>query len=220
MAPARPRLKGAGIAKGDGMGHLLKHLVEQYGYALVVTLVFAEGVGLPLPGETALVTAAAFAAQSHRLSIVWVIVASVVGATAGGCGGYWIGSAGGLPFLERHGAHIGITKKRIASARHFFTEHGPKAVFAARFIAILRTFAGILAGVTKMRFWVFFLWNALGAIVWSALFGILGYEFGNNLPWLEHVIGRTSLIALGVVGVIGLVVWHRRKRKKGGSNEK
>jgi membrane protein DedA with SNARE-associated domain len=195
------------------MGHLLRHLIDNYGYAIVVVLVFAEGVGLPLPGETALVTAAAFSAQSHRLSIIGVILAAIVGAAGGGCGGYWIGSAGGLPFLLRHGRHIGITAQRIASTRKFFTEHGPKAVFAARFVAILRIFAGVLAGVTSMRFWVFFLWNALGAIVWSLLFGVLGYEFGNNLPRLEHVIGRTSLIVLGVVLVIGLIVWHRRRSK-------
>lgn len=196
------------------MGHLLRHLIDHYGYAIVVVLVFAEGVGLPLPGETALVTAAAFSAQSHRLSIIGVILASIVGATGGGCGGYWIGRAGGLPFLQRHGRRIGITKERIASARKFFTEHGPKAVFAARFIAILRMFAGVLAGVTDMPFWLFFLWNALGAIAWSLFFGILGYEFGNNLPWLERVIGRTSLIVLGVVLAIGLVVWHGRRSKK------
>jgi membrane protein DedA with SNARE-associated domain len=199
------------------MGHLIRHLIDHYGYWLVVVLVFAEGVGLPLPGETALVTAAAFSAQSHRLSIIGVILASIVGAAGGGCGGYWIGRAGGLPFLQRHGRHIGITKERIASARKFFTEHGPKAVFAARFIAILRMFAGVLAGVTDMRFWLFFLWNALGAIVWSVLFGTLGYEFGNNLPWLERVIGRTSLIVLGVVLVIGLIVWHQRRGKKADS---
>lgn len=196
------------------MGQLIRHLIDHYGYELVVVLVFAEGVGLPLPGETALITAAAFASQSHRLSIIGVVLASIVGATGGGCGGYWIGRAGGLPFLERHGSRIGITQERIASARTFFTEYGPKAVFAARFIAILRTFAGFLAGVTDMRFWVFFLWNALGAIVWSVLFGALGYEFGDNLPWLEHVIGRTGLIAFGVAAVIGLIVWHRRRSKK------
>jgi len=216
MSPARARLKGAETGGVIEMGHLLKHLIEQYGYAIVVALVLAEGVGVPLPGETALVTAAAFSAQSHRLSIVGVILASILGATSGGCGGYWIGKAGGLPFLERHGRRIGITKERIARARKFFTEHGPKAVFAARFIAILRMFAGVLAGVTDMPFWLFFLWNALGAIAWSLLFGILGYEFGNNLPWLEHVIGRTSLIALGVVIVVALVIWHRRRAKKAG----
>ena len=132
----------------------------------------------------------------------------------GGCGGYWIGQAGGLPVLQRYGHRIGITPARIARARKFFTEHGPKAVFAARFIAILRVFGGLLAGVTDMPFWLFFLWNALGAIAWSLLFGILGFEFGNNLPWLEHVIGRTSLIVLGVVIVIGLVVWERRRSRK------
>jgi membrane protein DedA with SNARE-associated domain len=213
MAPARPGLKGAALGGTEDMGHLIRHLIDHYGYAIVVVLVFAEGVGLPLPGETALITAAAFSAQSHRLSIFGVIIAAVVGATAGGCGGYWIGAEGGLPFLQRHGSHIGITKERIASARKFFTEHGPKAVFIARFIAILRMFAGVLAGVTKMRFWVFFLWNLLGAIAWSALFGSLGYVFGNRLPWLEQVIGRTSRIILGVVIVVGLIVWHQRRSR-------
>lgn len=195
------------------MLHWMRDLIDNYGYAMVVVLVLAEGVGLPLPGETALITAAAFAAQSHRLSIVGVILASFVGATAGGVGGYWIGKAGGLPFLTRHGRFIGITKERIAKARKFFTEHGPKAVFIARFIAIVRIFAGIIAGVTNMRLGVFFLWNALGALVWSVVFGVLGYEFGNNLPRLEHLVGRTSLIAFGIVVVIGLLVWHHRRSR-------
>jgi membrane protein DedA with SNARE-associated domain len=193
------------------MGHVLGHLIIHYGYAMVVVLVFAEGVGLPLPGETALVTAAAFAAQHNRLSILGVVIASVVGAAGGGIGGYWIGRTGGLAVLERHGRFIGVTKPRIARARTFFTEHGPKAVFAARFIAILRMFAGLLAGVTHMRFSLFFLWNALGAIAWSLLFGALGYEFGDNLPWLEKQIGRTSLIVLGVVVILALILWHRHR---------
>jgi len=195
------------------MGHLLSHLIIHYGYAMVVVLVFAEGVGLPLPGETALITAAAFAAQHNRLSITGVVIASVIGAAGGGLGGYWIGRTGGLSVLERHGRYIGVTKARIARARKFFTEHGPKAVFAARFIAILRMFAGLLAGVTHMRFWLFFLWNALGAIAWSLLFGTLGYLFGNNLPWLEKEIGRTSLVVFGVVVVIAIFFWHRHQRR-------
>jgi membrane protein DedA with SNARE-associated domain len=149
------------------MLHWVTDLIDNYGYAIVVVLVLAEGVGLPLPGETALITAAAFSAQSHRLSIVGVIIASFVGATAGGLGGYWIGKWGGLPFLTSHGHMIGFTNERIAKARKFFTEHGPKAVFLARFIAIVRMLAGFLAGVTNMRFEVFFLWNALGALAWS-----------------------------------------------------
>lgn len=198
------------------MGHLLSHLITDYGYVIVVVLVFAEGVGLPLPGETALVTAAAFAAQHHKLSIVGVVVAAFVGATGGGLGGYWIGRTGGLTFLEKHGRFLGITKPRIARARKFFTEHGPKTVFAARFIAILRMFAGLLAGVTRMPFGLFSLYNALGALVWSAVFGTLGYVFGDNLPRLEHLIGRTSLIVLGLVVIAALIFWHRRRgRAKG-----
>jgi membrane protein DedA with SNARE-associated domain len=192
------------------MLHWVTHLIENYGYAIVVVLVMAKGVGLPLPGETALITASALSAQSHRLPIIGVIFASFVGATAGGLGGYWIGMAGGLPFLMRHGRMIGITTERIAKARKFFTEHGPKAVFIARFIAIVRIFAGITAGVTNMRFGIFLLWNALGALVWSVVFGVLGYEFGNNLPRLEQLVGRTSLIALAIVVVAGSFVWHHR----------
>ncbi len=197
------------------MLHWVRHLIESYGYAIVVVLVLAEGVGLPLPGETALITAAAVAAQSHRLTIVGVIIASFVGATGGGVGGYWIGKTGGLGFLTKHGRWLGVTQRRIARARIFFTEHGPKAVFLARFIAILRMFAGLLAGVTKMRFGIFFLWNALGALAWSILFGALGYVFGNNLPRLEHLVGRTSLIAFIVVVIIAIIVWHHRSSGSG-----
>jgi membrane protein DedA with SNARE-associated domain len=172
--------------------------------------VLADGVGLPLPGETALITASAVAAQSHRLTIVGVIIASFVGAAGGGVGGYWIGKTGGLHFLTKHGRWLGFTQQRITRARKFFTEHGPKAVFLARFIAILRMFAGLLAGVTKIRFGEFFLWNALGALAWSIMFCALGYVFGNNLPRLEHLVGRTSLIAFIVVVVIAIIVWHHR----------
>src|SRR5512140_699299 len=197
------------------MLHWVRHLIESYGYAIVVVLVFAEGIGLPLPGETALLTAAAVAAQSHRLSIIGVIIASFLGAAGGGIGGYWIGKSGGLAFLEHRGRIIGITRQRIARARKFFTEHGPKAVFFARFIAILRMFAGLLAGVTNMRLGIFMLWNALGALTWSILFGTLGYVFGNNLPRLEHLVGRTSLIAFVVVVVVGIIVWHHRSSRTG-----
>jgi membrane protein DedA with SNARE-associated domain len=192
------------------MLHWVGHLIESYGYVIVVLLVLAEGVGLPLPGETALITAAAVAAQSHRLTLVGVIIAAFVGAAGGGVGGYWIGKTGGLQFLTKHGRVLGVTPQRIAKARKFFTEHGPKAVFIARFIAILRMFAGVLAGVTKMRFGIFLLWNALGALAWSILFGALGYVFGNNLPRLEHLVGRTSLIAFVLVAFAAIIVWHHR----------
>jgi membrane protein DedA with SNARE-associated domain len=197
------------------MLHWVRHLIDNYGYAMVVVLVLAEGVGLPLPGETALITAAAVAAQSHRLTIVGVMIAAFVGAAGGGVGGYWIGKSGGLPFLTKHGRFLGITQHRITKARKFFTEHGPKAVFFARFIAILRMFAGLLAGVTKMRFGIFLLWNALGALAWSILFGALGYVFGNNLPKLEHLVGRTSLIAFVVVVLVAIIVWHHRSSHAG-----
>ena len=198
------------------MLHWVRHSIDNYGYAMVVVLVLAEGVGLPLPGETALITAAALAAQSHRLTIVGVMIAAVRGRRGRRCRRVLDRQVGRTAVSDEArplpGHHAGIA---FARARKFFTEHGPKAVFFARFIAILRMFAGLLAGVTNMRFGIFLLWNALGALAWSILFGALGYVFGNNLPKLEHLVGRTSLIAFVVVVLVAIIVWHHRSSRSG-----
>jgi membrane protein DedA with SNARE-associated domain len=192
--------------------HLIVHLLNQYGYVIVALLVFAEGVGVPLPGETALITAAAFAAH-HELSLPWVIVSAAIGAAAGGTGGYWIGRSGGLAFLQRHGRLFRLSEQRLERARRRFQQHGAKAVFIARFVALLRMLAGIMAGVSRMPFGTFTVANVAGAICWSVVFGVLGFIFGDRLPVLEHYIGRTSIVLLLALVLATLVVLHRRRMR-------
>ncbi len=192
------------------MTDTLLHLLEQYGYVFVAFLVMLEGFGVPVPGETALVTASAFAAQG-RLAIAGVVVASSIGSILGGTGGYWIGRTGGLAFLQRHGRWIRVDAAKLGRAQGFFDRHGALTVFTGRFVALLRILAAVLAGVARMPFPLFSLYNALGGICWSIVFGGLGYAFGRNLPRLESILGRASIV-LAVLFALGLALFALRRR--------
>ncbi|MDQ6770387.1 MAG: bifunctional DedA family/phosphatase PAP2 family protein, partial [Gemmatimonadota bacterium] len=169
---------------------------------VVFLFVGMESLGIPLPGETVLVTAAALAALGH-LSIWWVIAIAAAGAILGDAGGYWIGRLGGIPLIKRYGKLVNFDDAKLARVRAFFSRHGTKAVFFGRFIALLRTWAALLAGAGEMPYGVFTLYNVMGGITWSILFGTLGYVFGRSLPLLERYIGQASL---ALVLLIALVV--------------
>jgi len=169
-------------------------------------------MGAPLPGEVVLLTGAAFAAQGH-LEIVGVVIASWIGTLLGGTGGYWIGRVGGAPLLGRYGHWVGLNQARVAWANAYFARHGAKTIVVARFVAVLRMIAGILAGITRMSFGMFSVANAVGGALWSIAFGALGYLFGRNLPHLEYYLRRFSFGALILAIVIGLGMWQWRRRR-------
>src|SRR5262249_45596804 len=150
--------------------------VAQYGYALVAAFLMIEAAGLPIPGETALVTAAALAGRG-TLSIVGGLIAGTLGTIVGGHARYWIGMRGGSALVQRHGRWIGLNEERSAKTHSFFAQHGAKTVALGRFVAFLRSFIGIFAGLSRMPPRVFTLYNALGGVVWVATFSILGYAF-------------------------------------------
>ncbi len=189
------------------MHETIAGLIGSYGYAVLFLLVGLESLGIPLPGETALVTAAAGAALGH-LSISAVIATAVAAAIIGDNGGYWIGRKGGIALVRRYGRVLHLNESHLARAHTFFERHGPKTVFIGRFIALLRTWAAVLAGVAHMPYRTFLLYNALGAVCWAVIVATLGYGFGRNLPHLEHYIGQASLagvllVALGVGLALG-----------------
>ncbi|HKO15282.1 MAG TPA: bifunctional DedA family/phosphatase PAP2 family protein [Gemmatimonadaceae bacterium] len=191
----------------------ISSLVASYGYLFLFALVGVESFGIPLPGETALVTAAALAAMG-RLDIFGVIGAAAAGAIVGDNAGYWVGREGGIALLHRHGRRVGLDEAKLARAHAFFVRHGAKTVFIGRFVALLRSWAAALAGVACMPYGRFMFYNAAGGIVWAVLFGALGYAFGRNLPRLERYVAQLSLalvllVTLGVLLVLG-VRWARR----------
>jgi membrane protein DedA with SNARE-associated domain len=193
--------------------HHLSHLLQTYTYPVLLALVMLESLGIPLPGEIALVTAAAYASLGH-ISIYVVIALAATGAIVGGILGYLIGIKGGLPLIAHYGGYVGVRRSHIAKAHEFFEKNGARTILFGRFIAILRTWAAVIAGAACMSFTKFVTYNTLGSVVWAIVFGWLGFYFGHDLPLLETYISRVSLILLiGLaIGIPAFIVWKRRRR--------
>jgi membrane protein DedA with SNARE-associated domain len=194
------------------IAHHLSRLLQSYTYPVLLLLVLIESLGVPLPGEIALVTAAAYASLGH-ISIAIVILLGAVGAIVGGALGYWIGIKGGLPLVAHYGGYVGIRKSHIDRAHAFFEKHGAKTILFGRFVAVLRTWAAVVAGAAAMSFTKFVTYNTIGSVAWAVVFGLLGYYFGRDLPLLEKYIARASFATLVAVA-IGTLVFVVVKRKR------
>ena len=191
--------------------------VAHYGFVIVAAFLFLESAGVPAPGETALITAAALAGRG-TLSIVAVIIAGCVGTVAGGHAGYWLGAREGRSLVTRYGRWVFLTPERMHRTEQVFARHGGKTIFLGRFVAFMRSFAGIFAGIVGMPLRTFAIYNAAGGIVWVSTFSAVGFAFGRNLPRLVRYVGRVSLIVAilvaVVVGVIFVWRWFERNRSK------
>ena len=191
----------------------LLDLFARYGYAVVFVGVFLENAGLPVPGETALVAGGALA-QLGRLSLFWVVVLAMTGAILGDNLGFFIGRRGGRQLAERHGFRVGLTAARLAQFDRFFDRYGARTVFIARFVTGLRVFCAVLAGGSGLPWRTFLVYNVAGAVVWATTFGIVGYVLGQSWDTLERWIGRTGLLALVLIGLIGGAMVLRRRRQR------
>ena len=195
------------------IGSNLDSLLATYGYLAVFIFVGIESIGIPVPGETMLVTAAIYAGTTGRLSIVWVIVAAAAGAIVGDNIGYAIGRTGGYRLLKRYGRYIRLEENRLRLGEYLFRKHGSKVVFFGRFISVLRIFAAFLAGVNRMHWRRFLIFNAAGGIIWSTLYGVAAYLLGQQLLRLS---GRLDLV-LAIIGfavILGVIVFLRRNEAR------
>jgi membrane protein DedA with SNARE-associated domain len=186
-------------------------LFARYGYAVVFLGVFLENTGLPVPGETMLLAGAALA-HFGRLSLGAVIVTAIAGAILGDNLGFFIGRHGGRRLAEKYGGRVGLSPGRLAEFDRFFDRHGPKTVFAARFITGLRVVGAVLAGASGLRWPIFLFYNATGAIVWCTAVAAAGYALANSWETLERWVGRTGLIFTIIVVAIGVAAWLRSRR--------
>jgi membrane protein DedA with SNARE-associated domain len=187
-------------------------LVHHYGLVALFLVVMLESGGVPLPGETALITAAVFASRGE-LDIVAVVAVAAVAAIVGDNGGYWIGRTGGRGLLERSRFVSRWSERALPWAEGFFRRHGPKAIFIGRFFSVLRVTAAWMAGVSRMHWWTFFLWNAAGGICWAALVGLVAYYAGQAAAdAISHygLIGGGVLVAVALAALVGLHFWRKR----------
>jgi membrane protein DedA with SNARE-associated domain len=193
--------------------HTLDDLLSQFGYATVFAFVMVESLGVPFPGETMLITAALYASLTHHL-VVWLVwAAAAAGAIIGDNIGYAIGYHGGYRLVRRYGKKLHIDETKLKVGRMLFDRHGGKVVFFGRFVSILRTYAAFLAGVNRMPWHRFFLFNAAGAIVWSGLYSVGFYYAGSTLRRFRGSVDIAIGVAAAVLIVVFLV-WTRRHAKR------
>ncbi len=188
----------------------VSHLIASYGYWAVFVLVGAESLGIPLPGETALITAGIYAGHTHRLSPWLIFAVAAAGAIMGDNIGYWIGDKGGYRLARRYGPKVRLDERKLKIARYLFDTHGAKVVFFGRFVSILRTYAAFLAGTSKMAWRRFVVANASGGIVWAGIYTQAAYLAGTAL---QRVSGTISWALLGaaVVAIVTVLVLSRRQ---------
>src|SRR4051794_34492330 len=171
--------------------------VSHVGYPVLFGLIAIESMGIPVPGETALITAGVLASRGD-LSIELVIVLAAVAGALGDNVGYLIGRVGGRRLLERPGPFHEHRLKVIHHGEPFFATHGPKAVFLGRWFAGLRIAAAWLAGMNHMHWPTFLLWNALGGIVWATAVGLAAYIAGHAVEKaLRTAGGRRGAVVAG-----------------------
>jgi membrane protein DedA with SNARE-associated domain len=185
---------------------------SKLGYVLPA-IIGLESMGIPSPGETALVAAAVLASQG-KLQIWLVILIGVASAIAGDNMGYLLGRRFGRDVFVAGGPLQDHRRRAVAAGDRFFARHGPKAVFLARWIALVRFAAAWLAGINRMRFRQFFFWNALGGISWGVTYGLVGYFAGEAGAGVLKRLGIVGAIVLGVMllATITLVVIRERRR--------
>jgi membrane-associated protein len=183
-----------------------------FGYGLLFVLVGMESAGIPLPGETALLSAGVLASQG-RLSLPLVIVTAAAAAIVGDNIGYGIGRRGLRRLLQRPGRFAQRRANLLEEGEAFFARNGAKAVFLGRWVTGVRVVIAWLAGAERMPWPQFFLWNALGGIAWAISIGLLAYYIGsatsNIVAAFGYVGGAVALIALGAY-----VVARRRRRAR------
>src|ERR671910_806872 len=176
-------------------------LIEHYGYLVVLFGVMLESTGVPLPGETILLAAGVLVQRGH-LDLGYTIAFGIAGAVVGDQIGYWVGREGGRPFVLRWGRYLFITQERLGRAEAFFERHGGKAVFFARFFSGLRVFGALVAGISRMRWATFVLYNALGGAVWVTAVILLGCFLGSSMGLVERWLGRATLVLASVLAVV------------------
>ena len=180
-------------------------LIAGYGLPVLFLLVMAESAGLPLPGETALVTASLYAGSTGHLSIEAVIATAAAGAIIGDNLGFLAGRRFGAGLVSRFGGRIGLTPPRWRLARYLVHRYGVYAVFAGRFIAILRSLAAVVAGAAGMRWPKFFAANAAGAIAWATVYGLAAHSAGQ----IAHHLPPWQLALLAVLALAAFIVATR-----------
>lgn len=195
----------------------VKGLVMWAGYVGLVAIVFAETgllIGFFLPGDSLLVTAGLFAATGN-LDIIFLNLLLIPAAILGNIAGYWIGHKSG-PRLFKKEQSLLFRKDYLIKTKVFYEKHGASTMIITRFMPILRTFAPIVAGIGRMDYKKFMLYNIIGAVIWVLSLTLVGFYLGRLIPGIENHIEKVIIIVvfLSLLPAIIKFLRHRLQKRK------
>jgi membrane protein DedA with SNARE-associated domain len=191
----------------------MHELIRAYGLWVLFIVIMLESTGVPMPGETALVTAALYAGSTHQISLTSIVLAASIAAIFGDNIGYLIGRSIGIRLIVRYGSYVRLNHTRLKVGQYLFLRHSGKIVFFGRFVAILRTYAAMLAGINRMPWRLFLAMNALGGVCWALVFGVGAYLLGGQF---ERIAGPVSflLFCATMVMVVAGMFFYRHHEKE------
>jgi len=191
---------------------MLRGALVHYGYWAVAAALLLENAGVPLPGETVLLLASFLAYSERDLQLPWIILVGTLAATVGDNLGYALGHYGGRPLLERYRSIFRVSDAALVRGEGLFGRYGAVTILFARFVFGMRVIAGPMAGVLRMPWRRFAVFNLLGAAVWVTVIACLGYSFGSRWNVLVHFMQRFDLVLVAAFVVIVAVLWWRNRR--------
>ena len=192
---------------------ILRGAIVHYGYWAIAVALLIENAGIPVPGETVLLLASFLAFSEHELQLSWIILVGTVAATLGDNLGYAIGFRGGRPLLERYREWLRLCPASLERGDRLFARYGAVTVFFARFVFGLRIVAGPLAGVLRMPWKKFLLFNFRGAFLWVTVIATVGYLFGKHWERLVQDLKRFDIAVAILVLLTAFYFWWRGRRQ-------
>lgn len=198
---------------------LLRNAVVDYGYWAVGAALLLENAGVPAPGETILLLASFLAYSRHELQLGWIIAVATIAATLGDNLGFALGYYGGRRLLSRYQSFFRVRASHLERGERLFARYGAVTVFFARFIFGMRIIAGPMAGVLRMSWRRFLVFNFLGAAVWVTVISGAGYLFGRHWHRLERAIKKLDITAIIFVLLLAAWWWFRSRRDGPASGE-
>ena len=202
----------------DPIVNVAVDVVDAMGLPGVFLLMLLESACIPVPSEATMLFAG-FNVSHGEYSLFAAVATGSVANLVGSWVAYWIGYAGRVDLLEKHGKKLHIKKSHLEWADRWFERHGDATVFFTRMLPIIRTFISLPAGVAKMPFWRFSVLTMLGCIPWVLMLTFIGREAGDNWEkWKDNLHYVDYAVAAAIVlGVVYLII--RRRRGSGPSSE-
>jgi membrane protein DedA with SNARE-associated domain len=194
--------------------NFLRDALVHYGYWAVIATLLLENIGLPLPGETVLLLASFLAYSQRELQFGWIIVAGTVASSIGSGLGYAVGTYGGRPLLERFQRALKISDAVFDRGEKLFEKYGSVTVVFARFIFGMRVLTGPIAGVLKMPWKRFAIFNVIGAALWVGVMSSIGYFFSSRWSLLVHFMKKFDQMLVAGFVLVAVILWWRNRNSR------